>query len=226
MIASGDKTVLVINPNSSERCTEGIRVAAQAAAGKGIETVTVRMPAAPEYIVTPEDEAKAAELVTSYVEAALQDPGRRFRAVIVACYSDPGLEAVRALLPAPALGVRESTFILAQGLGWPYGVLTSEQEEEGEVREAAARCGLAAGLITVQGAGCSIAALDEQRPEAVAALRVAARRAVAEGARSLCLGCAAMAGLEGEIREEVGVPVFECVASAVQLASVYLHMAP
>ena len=52
----------------------------------------------------------------------------------------------------------------------------------------------------------------------------AAQRAVRAGARSLCLGCAAMAGLEQEVARVTGVPVFEGVASAVRLAVAYLAL--
>lgn len=213
--------ILIINPNASDRCTRGIRAAAMRQAGDEMEVDVLTSTEGPAYVETPRDEVIAAAALLRLLEERATN---EYDAYIIACSSDPGLAAVRSTFHVPVLGIGESALLLARGLGLPYGILTNVAADEPPMWEMARGYGLEQHLVSVQAAGYTVEEFDLRKPGASDGLLEAGRRAVESGARSLCLGCAAMAGLEDALTRELGVPVFEGVASAVHLARVYLPM--
>lgn len=214
--------VLIVNPNTSERCSEGIRAAALANVGKGIGVDVVTANDGPAYIETLRDEVVAA----SAVMRLLEEGAGAADGIIIACSSDPGLEAARETYDIPVLGIGESALLLAWGTGRAYGIVTNLESDRGYFWTVARRYRLAGRLVAVEASGYTVEDFDLRREGVVDGLLGAARRAVDAGARSLCLGCAAMAGLDRDVAASVQVPVFEGVASAAQLVTAYLLLRP
>jgi allantoin racemase len=185
-----------------------------------IEAVTAS--AGPAYVETLRDEAIAACAVIRILEE--KAAAGAYRAAIIACSSDPGLGAAREALSIPVLGIGESSLLLARGLGVPYGILTNVLADEPAMRAIAQSYRLDTPLVSVRSSGYTVEEFDCGEPRAIDGLRSAAQAAIADGARALCLGCAAMAGLEDDLAQRFGVPVFEGVASAVQLALAYARL--
>ena len=219
--------VLVVNPNTSERCSAVIRSAALRQAGPELVVEVATASEGPPYVETLRDEVVAASAVVRLVEESMDDAEGAFDALVIACSSDPGLEAVRDTFPSiPVVGIGESALLLARGTGHPYGILTNVQGDESYMWEMAKRYGLQAELVAVEAAGFTVEDFDLGREGTREALLDSGRRAVEAGARSLCLGCAAMASFDQELRQTLNVPVFEGVASAMRLVNVYLHLQP
>jgi allantoin racemase len=214
--------VLVVNPNTSEVCSATILAAARSHRGPGISVEVAMVQDGPRYIETLRDEVVAASAVVRLLEQHVATSPSAFQAFIIACSSDPGLEAARATVDVPVLGIGESALLLARGLGQPYGILTNIDDDEAYMRDMARRYRLDEDLISVRAAGYSVEDFDVGREGVGQGLAEAGRRAVADGARSLCLGCAAMAGHAEDLAHALRVPVFEGVASAMLLAGIYL----
>ena len=220
-----DARILIINPNSSQRCSDGILAAARRQVQEGVAVQVATALEGPAYIETLRDEVVAASAVLRLFEEFAERSDDDFDAFVIACSSDPGLEAVRETFPIPVLGIGESALVLAHGMGRPFAILTNVEGDEPATEAMARRYGLERRLVSVQAAGFSVEDFDCGKPEATAGLLRAGERAVNQGARALCLGCAAMAGLEPELRA-LEVPVFEGVACAVRLASEYIALSP
>lgn len=215
--------ILVINPNRSTVCSDRIHAAALRAAQGQLEVRTLTAASGPAYIETGADEIVAAKAVLEILEAELARPAQeRPQGAVVACSSDPGVKEARLLYEVPIVGIGEAAFLLCRGLGRPYAILTNVEEDEPVLRRMAVGLALDGTLVSVRAAGSSVESFDKEEPAASQGLRAAARRAVRDdGAEALCLACAAMAGLETLLEDDLGVPVFEGVAAGISLVSIY-----
>jgi allantoin racemase len=216
------KRILIVNPNTSETCSAGILGAARRAAGADVWVEVATVPDGPAYIETPNDEAVAARAVLRLFRDKTIEEHGLYDALIIACSSDPGLSAARATFSLPVLGIGESALLLARGLGLPYGILTTLEAREPRMWALARDYGLDRNLVSVQASRCTVEDLDLRKPGTAESLTEAGRRALDQGALTLCLGCAAMAWLDRELESRLEVPVFEGVASAVCLTDLFL----
>jgi len=96
--------ILVVNPNSSLACSEGI-AAALAPFGARFEVATLRE--GPPAIYDWRDWHGVVEPLCRLVEREPAD------AYVIACASDPGIEAVRAATTRPVFGVFRSAVATA-----------------------------------------------------------------------------------------------------------------
>ena len=90
-------TILVVNPNTSDAMTVAIDRIAHAAAGASANVVTRRSLQGPHTIEGPLDAALG---VAGMLEVVGAYP-YSFDAVVVACFGDPGVDALRLLVCVP-----------------------------------------------------------------------------------------------------------------------------
>jgi len=153
---------------------------------------------------------------------------RGFDALIIGCYSDPGLDALRELLTIPVIGPGAASLHLAAQLGTRISVLTPTGRGYGRVAARLRALGLAPLLASVRGIGLSVMDLARQKPGALDKAADAARIAVEQdGADVLVLGCMSMAFLPGiceALGKRVGVPVVNPVIAALKTAEAVASM--
>ncbi|WP_310565549.1 aspartate/glutamate racemase family protein, partial [Hydrogenophaga sp.] len=94
------KRLLVINPNTSERVSALLQTHVQAAAGSHVlvKTVTARFGA--PYIADEASYAVAGHAALDAWAAAIAGPEAAPDAVLIGCFGDPGLMALRESSPA------------------------------------------------------------------------------------------------------------------------------
>ena len=153
---------------------------------------------------------------------------RGFDALIIGCYSDPGIDALRELLTIPVVGPGAASLYLAAQLGTRIGVLTPSGRGFGRLAARLRALGIAPLLASSRAVGFSVMELARQAPGALDKAAAAARLAVAEdGADVLVLGCMSMAFLPGvceALGERVGVPAVNPVSAALKTAQALLSM--
>ncbi|RMX02568.1 Asp/Glu racemase [Corticibacter populi] len=146
------------------------------------------------------------------VPAPALEPPWRPDAVLIGCFGDPGLLALRELSPVPVSGLAEASFIQAARHG-RFGVVTGGERWKPMLARLAQvlGCEALAGIDTVPLTGAQLAA-DPQRAHAVLAAACAdmARRL---DVQAIVLGGAALAGMAARIQAEVGVPLIDSVAA-------------
>jgi len=212
---TAERRVLVLNPNSSESVTRAIDRAVQstrAAAQCRFESVTASD--GPPGIVTQEDYARASTLVGEYLERNVGEA----QAFVIACFSDPGLQAARNGFPKPVVGLGEAGLRAALALGQRVGVVA--------VADAAIPRHLkyweALGLRDqVAGERALNLRVDQSGDPQLAfgPMCEAARRLRDEdGADVILLGCAGMADLREPLQQAVGLPVVDPCHAAAQAA--------
>jgi Asp/Glu/hydantoin racemase len=203
--------ILVINPNSSLSCTDGIAAAIAPFAAPGLPRLDVtRLPGSPGAIVTWRDWYGVAEPLCRLVES---DPADAY---VIACVSDPGLEAVRTVTDRPVFGPLRCAVAAAMMRGERFGIIAFTDKSKPRQRRALQAMGVEARLAGTIPLNLDMEVLtDPLAPRA--RLAEAARDLVAMGAEAIILGCAGMAGHRAFAEQACGVPVIEpCQAAVTQ----------
>lgn len=207
--------IVVINPNSSESVTEGLRTALAGfrfPGGPAIECLTITE--GPPGVVTQRDVDEAALNAAKIIEAR-PDAG----AFVLACYSQPGLDLARSLTPVPVYGIQDAGVLTALARADLFGVIAVAEASIPRHLRNLRRLGVdnrLAGEVALQG---DISVADSGHGEdSYAALVVAGARLKAMGAGAVVLGCAGMAGHRARLEAELGLAVIDPTQAAVAMA--------
>lgn len=207
--------IKVINPNTTAAMTLSIDESARKAKGPGTEVVTVNPPRGPESIEGYYDEHVAAFHVLGEV---LRERDK-FDAYVIACFGDPGLEGVREITAAPAVGICQAALQLASTLATRFSILTVLPRVVVDLQQKVEKYGFQRYLASLRTTQMAVTEFSTNREAGEKALIEAGRKAIDEdGAEALILGCAGMAGLEEKMERELGLPVIDGVAAAVKVA--------
>ncbi len=204
--------VLVINPNSSAACGAGIAAAIAPLAGAdGVRFDVVSLPDGPTAIYTWADWHAAVGPILRRIAA---DPADAY---VIACASDPGIEAARAATARPVFGVFRAAVAAAVARAERFGVVAIVAASKARHRAALRAMGLEARLAAEHALDVSMDTLLD--PEAARAALIAAARACADaGAETVILGCTGMAHHRAAVEAAAGVPVIEPCQQAAALA--------
>jgi len=157
---------------------------------------------------------------------AAQDHG--FDAMIIGCYSDPGIEALREILRIPVVGPGAASLHVAAQLGTRISVLTPGGRGFGRLAARLRALALEPLLASVRPIGLSVMDLAQQRSGALDKATQAARDAVEQdGADVLVLGCMSMAFLPRiceVLTDRAGAPVVNPVTAALKTAEMLVTM--
>lgn len=219
-------TLLLLNPNTSAGISQRLSVIAQAQAPLGVQVrvATARLGAA--YIGSEAAAALAAHAALDAWAADVVAHGLP-DAVLLACFGDPGLHALRALSPVPVLGLAEAAMQAAAAHG-PFVVVTGGAAWVPILQRFARTLDLPQPLLGVHAVAPQGGALAAAPEAAAAMLSQAARDALARwpAARSVLLGGAGLAGMAPALAGAVPVPVLCNVALALHAAFAAACAAP
>jgi allantoin racemase len=204
------KRCLVINPNTTAAVTDKVVAACrQLQPLLQWEGVTARFGAA--YIADEVAYAKASHAALDAFEAFYSDHD----AVLLACFGDPGLLALRELSRVPVTGLAQSSFEAAARRG-RFAVVTGGHAWGPMLARFARAHQLderLVGIHTIDWTGARIAGDPDG---ALDALVAAAVKGLDAGAQNILLGGAALAGLAPSLQPRLAVPVLDNVLLAAQ----------
>ena len=207
--------ILAVNVNTNEHMTETIAAAARRAASAGTEIVALT----PRFGAGSVDSAFESYLAAVGVMDCVLTYEKPYDAVVIAGFGEHGRDGLQELVAAPVIEICEASAHVAQMVGRSYAVVTTLQRSVPLIEDRLRAAGLSDRCVSVRATGLATAEVDTDPGRAERAVMAQARQAVEEDhAEVICLGCAGMAGLEGSIRTELGVPVVDGVAAAVRLA--------
>ena len=209
--------LLLLNPNTSVSMTEGMVAVARDAAPPGVVIEALTATRGFPYIAS-RVEAQIAGAI------ALEDIAARFErgddepiaAVIVAAFGDPGVRAARELFTVPVVGMAEAAVVSASLLGDRFGIATFTPLMQRWYLDCVHGTGLGGrctGVRTPPKRPLDVDALADRMAEEIAEL---ARRCIVEdGADSVILGGAPLAGLASRLQAQVPGPLIDPIAVAV-----------
>lgn len=208
--------IFVINPNTSESMTDHIREALESVKRSDTE-LTVTCPSkGPDTIESAYDEAYA---IPPTLELVKKANAEGYDAVILACFSDPGLEAAKEISAIPVVGIEEATLHMAAMLGAKFSIMTPRKQRIASKCEHVHMRGLAHFLASVRSLDLSVAETDADPAKTKRRLMEVANAAVeTDGAEVIIMGCAGMAGYAEEIEQALNIKVLDPAAVALKTA--------
>lgn len=201
--------VLVINPNTTEAVTARV-VQACREAEPGLDWQGATAAFGAPYIASEHSYAIGAHAVLD-AWAARQAEGHA--AVLIACFGDPGLLALRESAPLPVFGLAESSFRAAAAHG-DFAVVTGGRAWGPMLDRFARAHRLDAGLRAIRTVDLTGAQIAADPDASLDALAGACAEGAAAGARCVLLGGAALTGLVPRLQPRVRVPVLDNVVLA------------
>jgi Asp/Glu/hydantoin racemase len=213
------KRLLILNPNTTDAMT-----------GKTVDQARVMLPDAeivaatgrfgPRYIASRASFAIAAHAALDAYAANRQGVD----AVLLACFGDPGLDALREVSPAPVIGLVEAATAEASKGGRRFSIVTGGVLWQSMLRESLGTRGLVDKLASIRTVAPDGGAIARDPDGALRLLAEACDACVAEdGAEAVILGGVGLIGLAGKIAATRTYPVICSVEAGIVAAGRALH---
>lgn len=214
--------ILVINPNTSESMTKHMQKELERIKRADTKLTVVCAETGPETIESEYEEAYAIPPTLDWVKRANREG---YDAVILACFSDPGLGAAKEISKIPVVGIGEATQHMAAMLGAKFSIMTIRKEYVPSVKEQVYRKGLEHYLASVEDLGLSVAETDAEPEKTKKRVFEVAQKAIEEkGAEVIILGCAGMSGYSAEIESKLHTKVIDPTAVALKMAEAMVDL--
>ncbi|TFK40043.1 Asp/Glu/hydantoin racemase [Crucibulum laeve] len=214
MFKMASTSLLIINPNSTQSVTEGLKEALGPITPPG---TTLTFYTAPSNAPPSINDATTGVLTAAACIEDIEAKGliNQFDGFLVCCFSDhPLVHILREKTAKPAIGILEAAIVQALLIGKRFGIVTTgtgyKYIHYTEVRNfLGATSERFAGLIAT---GLGVVELREgDREHVKKKVKEGSAKIVAAGADVILLGCAAMAGMEELVQQGVVEAGFEPV---------------
>lgn len=210
--------ILVLNPNSSVGVTQEMDAALD----------LVRAPGGPEIVCATLAEGPPGIETQEHVESVVLPIARYFKAneadaYVIGCFSDPGLALARENSDKPVLGIAESAFHVAIGLGQRFGIVAIKQGSISRHMRYVRSLGFESRLAGDRPLGIGV---TEMSGAGVVDRIIAVGRELRErdGADVLILGCASMGGYRDAVERALDMPVVDPTQAAAARAITLLSL--
>ena len=206
--------ILVINPNTTVSMTEKAVLAARTVARSDTEIIGATSQNGPASIQGYLD---AATCIPGLLEEIRRHPD--VHAIIIACFDDTGLDAVRCMVDVPVLGIGEAAFHAASMLSNTFSVITTLRCSVPGLENNLMRYGLAKKCVGVRATDIPVLSLEDDESGFIEIIRADIHKALTEDhAEAIILGCAGMANLMTQLSAEFECPVVDGITAAVGFA--------
>ena len=207
------RPIVVINPNSNQSVTDGLEKSLIPFNQFGqyfIECVTLTE--GPFGIESQLDSDSVVIPLANFVKTR-KDAG----AFVIACYSDPGIDACRSITSQPVFGIQESGVLTALSRADRFGVIAISDASVERHRRYLARMQV---LNRLAGEIALNISVDESANGTGTYQRLieVGYRLVEMGAGVIILGCAGMSRHRLKLEAELGIPVIDPTQAAVSMA--------
>ncbi len=216
MTEQGVRTFLMINPNTNASTTQRLQdtLGPQVPAGVRLEAVTASFGS--HYIACEASHAVAAHACLQSWAAYRQARSERVDGVLIGCFGDPGLFALREASSARVTGLAEASFILAAQRG-PFAIVTGGARWRPMLDRLAHALGYGHLLRHVETVAPSGAELQADPEMALRCLGDACIKAAASGVETVVLGGAGLAGYAQALRARCPLPLIDSAEAGLQV---------
>ena len=214
--------ILVVNPNTTVEMTKQVERALNGIKRDDTVLEVTNPDFGPVVVTSSYDELVAGVELVRMIQAT---QGKGYDAIVIACFSDPGIIAARELCDIPVVGIGEASMHLACMLGNKFTIVTTANRRV-PGKALYVRCsGLEGRLASVRAVGVRVEETTGDEGKTKAAVLEEAKKAIEEdGAEVIILGCAGMAGYDKELEEALGVPVLDPNAVALKMAEAMVDL--
>jgi Asp/Glu/hydantoin racemase len=206
--------IVVINPNSLTAMTEAI-----AAAVEPFKALPVRIDCLTSTDGPPGIESQLdSDLAVGPLSKLAREHAGDASALVVACFSDPGLWALREHFPIPVLGIGESGMLTAMATRTRIGVIAATRQSVPRHFRYFGLMGLEKRVVGERGLDLRLTDLEDEDSTFGRLVDVAKTLRDEDGAEVLVLGCAGFGRQRARLEQACGLPVVEPSQAAVGMA--------
>ena len=209
------RRILVINPNSTAEVTRAMDAALDGlrfAGGPAVDCVTLAE--GPPGIESQAESDGVVGPLCRLIEGAADTAD----AFVIACFSDPGVQAARELGVGPVFGIAECGILGAMTLGDRIGVISILDRSVSRHARQFRALGVAGRIAGDIAIGLGVVALSDEATTFDRMTAVGRRLRDEKAAGVLVMGCAGMARYRERLERALGLPVVDPTQAAVGFA--------
>ena len=207
------RPIIVINPNSNQSVTDGLEeclIRFNNDKSHPIECTTLKNG---PFGIESQLDSDSVILPLAHLVQTRPDAG----AFVIACYSDPGIDACRSITLQPVFGIQESGVLTALSRAERFGVIAIGDASVQRHSRYMSRMQV---LNRLAGEIALNITVDESAngPDTFNRLIEVGNSLKKMGSGVIVLGCAGMARHRGNLESELGIPVIDPTQAAVSMA--------
>ena len=211
------QTIFVINPNSTAAVTGHISLALEPFRFPGGPAIVCEtLNSGPPGIETQAHVDGISEKLIAYFEQHPQHG--KADAVVLACFSDPGLHAMRETLPCPVYGSAECAYLTAVATADRFGVISILSRAIPRHKRQVRLLGLEHKLAEDLAIEIGVLGLSNESVTFGRMREVGRSLRDQYGARVIIMGCAGMARYRARLEDDLKLPVIDPTQAGVAIA--------
>ncbi|MCU0932826.1 MAG: aspartate/glutamate racemase family protein [Serpentinimonas sp.] len=216
MHLTDSRRFLLINPNTNEQTSERLRkvLLPRLPQHVRLDVRTARFGA--QYIACEASHAVAAHACLDAWANDLAEVPQPLDGVLIGCFGDPGLFALRESSASPVTGLAEASFIQAAQRG-PFAIVTGGERWKPMLVRLAQALGHDQLLRHIETVAPSGAALQADPDMAIRCLTEACRQAARTGVESIILGGAGLAGYASSLQAHCPLPLIDSATAGLEV---------
>lgn len=208
--------LLVINPNTGQATTQRLQSHLQSVLSSDVHLDCISARFGAPYISCESSHAVAGHALLDAWAHHLHTAPHAPDGVLIACFGDPGLFALRQASACPVSGLAEASFIQAAALG-SFAIVTGGVRWKPMLERLALGLGFASQLQHIELVHETGAQLLADRQHALQVLALACHKAAQKGVKSIILGGAGLAGYAAELQGAAALPLIDSVSAGLDL---------
>ena len=216
MHEQGSRRYLLINPNTNQLTTQRLQEVLSPLLPAQTHLTMSTASFGASYIACEASHAVAAHACIDAWAEYLSQEKEPLDGVLIGCFGDPGLFALREMAGCPVTGLAEASFIQAAALG-PFSIVTGGERWKPMLLRLANNLGFGDQLRHIETVKPSGAELQANPAMAHECLKDACQRASTAGVKSIILGGAGLAGYAGLIQSLVALPIIDSATAGLEI---------
>ncbi|MAH83731.1 MAG: hypothetical protein CBB68_05130 [Rhodospirillaceae bacterium TMED8] len=205
--------IALINPNTTKSMTSRMHKAASPLLSDKVDLVSLTAPYGASSIEGFYDEIFA---VPPMIEV-LQPLAAEIDGVVVGCFDDTGVDALRTILDVPVIGICQAAMHAASIVSHKFTIITTLNCSVPAIENLVTRYGFDKMCSGVRAAEIPVLDLESNTTDAIEYISKKIEQALSQdGADAIVLGCAGMVDLTRDLTNKFNVPVIDGVGVAVK----------
>jgi Asp/Glu/hydantoin racemase len=208
MDTTAPRRYLLINPNTNSLTTQRLQDVLQPLVPAGVQLLVQTARFGAPYIACEASHAVAAHACLDVWTTHRGTPEQPLNGVLIGCFGDPGLFALREVSGCPVTGLAEASFIRAAALG-PFAIVTGGERWKPMLQRLAKGLGYGEQLRHIETVAPTGAQLLADPEMAIQCLTQACQNAAQQGVASIILGGAGLAGYARLLQAHCPLPLID-----------------
>ncbi len=207
---------LLINPNTNGLTTLRLQDVLMPQLPDNVSLTVTTAAFGATYIACEASHAVAAHACIQAWAEHIQANKEPLDGILIGCFGDPGLFALREMSGCPVTGLAEASFIQAAALG-PFSIVTGGERWQPMLHRLANNLGFQNELRHIETVAPSGAELQANPEMAIECLKTACQNASLNGVKSIILGGAGLAGYAAQIQSMVDLPIIDSATAGLEV---------